>query len=126
MNRVILIGRLTRDPEARTSQGGEPVARFTLAVDRRGRERAADFIGCVAFGKTAESVGQYLRKGSRVGVCGRIQTGSYERDGRKVYTTDVIADEVEFLEIRGVAEAAPEQPAQGGGFTEVEDDDLPF
>ena len=125
MNKVILIGRLTRDPEARTSQGGEPVARFTLAVDRRGRERAADFIGCVAFGKTAESVGQYLRKGSRVGVCGRIQTGSYERDGRKVYTTDVIADEVEFLETRAAAEQAAGEYAPPPQPQEV-DDELPF
>ena len=105
MNKVILMGRLTRDPDIRYSQGENAmaIARYTLAVDRRGRkdgssEQTADFISCVSFGKIAEFAERYLRQGTRIVVCGRIQTGSYtNRDGVKVYTTDVIADKVEFL-----------------------------
>ena len=96
MNKVILMGRLTRDPEVRYSQGEQAtaVARYTLAVDRRFRrdnDQSADFIGCVSFGRTAEFAEKYLRKGTKIAVTGRIQTGSYTNmDGQKVYTTDVV------------------------------------
>ena len=106
MNRVILMGRLTRDPEVRYTQGNEPiaVARYTLAVDRRvrrqdGNEQTADFINIVAFRKAGEFAEKYFRQGMRVLVAGRIQTGSYtNKDGQRIYTTDVIADEQEFAD----------------------------
>ena len=106
MNKVILMGRLTRDPEVRYSQGGEnslAIARYTLAVDRRfkrnGDDQTADFIGCVAFGRNAEFAEKYFRQGLKVVVTGRIQTGSYtNKDGQKVYTTDVVVEEQEFAE----------------------------
>lgn len=97
MNKVILMGRLTRDPEVRYSQGEQvtAVARYTLAVDRRGRnqENSADFIACVAFGKAAEFAERYLHKGTKIVLTGRIQTGSYtNKDGQRVYTTDIVAE----------------------------------
>ncbi|MGN8706128.1 single-stranded DNA-binding protein [Bacillota bacterium HCP3S3_E9] len=104
MNKVILMGRLTKDPEVRQSQGAEPVtiARYTLAVDRRGKKqegKQADFISCVAFGKAGEFAEKYLHKGTKICVSGRIQTGSYTRqDGTKAYTTDVVIEEQEFAE----------------------------
>ena len=103
MNKVILMGRLTRDPEVRYSQGEQAtaIARYTLAVDRRFQrdgDQTADFIGCVAFGKLGEFAEKYLRKGTKVVVTGRIQTGSYtNKDGQKVYTTDVVIEECEFV-----------------------------
>ena len=140
MNSVSLIGRLTRDPEVRYSSGSQTaVAKFTLAVNRpfaKEGEQDADFIGITCFGKTAELVERYMSKGRQVGVTGRIQTGSYEKDGRKVYTTDVIADRVEFLD-RGNAssESSAMQPADDdpfgddqvpAGFAKLTDDDIPF
>ena len=111
MNKVILMGRLTRDPEIRYSQGenSSAVARYTLAVDRRfkrqGDTDTADFISCVSFGKTAEFAERYLKQGTKVGAVGRIQTGSYvNRDGNKVYTTDVVVEELEFAESKNAAE----------------------
>lgn len=107
MNKVILMGRLARDPEVRA--GGETsIARFSLAVDRRfkrqGDEQTADFINCVAFGKTAEFIEKYAHKGTKFVVEGRIQTGSYtNKDGQKVYTTDVIVENVEFAESKNTA-----------------------
>ena len=103
MNKVILMGRLTRDPEVRYSQGEQAtaVARYTLAVDRRGRnqENSADFIPCVAFGKAAEFAERYLHKGTKIVLTGRIQTGSYtNKDGQRVYTTDIVAEDQEFAE----------------------------
>ena len=105
MNKAILLGRLTKDPDIRQSQGAEPVtiARYTLAVDRRQKkqegQQAADFISCVAFGKAGEFAEKYLHKGTKICVSGRIQTGSYTRqDGTKVYTTDVVIEEQEFAE----------------------------
>ena len=105
MNKVILMGRLTRDPNISTANGETmtTVARFTLAVDRRFSkkegEQSADFIGCVAFGRTAEFAERYLRQGIKVAVTGRIQTGSYtNREGQKVYTTDVVLEDIEFAE----------------------------
>ena len=101
------MGRLTRDPETRQS-GETAVARYTLAVDRRKKD-GADFINCVVFGKGAEFAEKYLKKGTKIAVCGRIQTGSYEKDGRKIYTTDVVVDEQEFAESKKAEnENAPE------------------
>ena len=118
MNKVILMGRLTRDPEVRYSQGEQAtaIARYTVAVDRRfrrdGDSQSADFIGCVAFGRQAEFAEKYLRKGIKIALTGRIQTGSYtNRDGQKVYTTDVVVEEQEFAE----SKAASGQ-ASGGGY----------
>lgn len=112
MNRVILMGRLTRDPEVRYSQGERSmaIARYTLAVDRRGRrnqdgnEQTADFINCVAFDRAGEFAEKYFRQGMRVLISGRIQTGSYtNRDGQKVYTTDIIVEDQEFADSKGAA-----------------------
>lgn len=107
MNKVILMGRLTRDPEVRMS-GDTAVARFSLAVDRRFKkdgEQTADFINCVAFGKTGEFIEKYGRKGTKFVVEGRIQTGSYtNKDGQKVYTTDVVVEQIEFAESKASAD----------------------
>lgn len=113
MNRVILCGRLTKDPEVRTSQSGVTTARYSLAVDRRGRqeqgEQSADFISCVAFGKGAEFAEKYLRKGTKILVEGHIQTGSYtNREGQRIYTTDVIIETHEFVEPKQVASQEPD------------------
>ena len=145
MNKVILMGRLTRDPEVRYSQGDEPmaVARYTLAVDRRGRRddnngQNADFISCVAFAKNAEFAEKYLRKGIKIAITGRIQTGSYnDREGRKVYTTDVVIEDQVFAESKssqngqngGNRPAPPEQSDAGDGFMNIPDgidEELPF
>ena len=120
MNKVILMGRLTRDPDVRYSNGEDAmaVARFTLAVDRRmarnkDGEQTADFISCVAFRKTAEFIEKYFRQGTRMVISGRIQTGSYtNRDGQKVYTTDVVVEEVEFAE----SKASQERSGASGGM----------
>lgn len=120
MNVVILMGRLARSPEMRwaQNQGGVTVARFTLAVDRRTSQegqQSADFISCVAFGKTAEFCGNYLGKGSKVALEGRIQTGSYtNRDGQKIYTTDVVAERLEFAESKAASERNQMQAEQRG------------
>lgn len=105
MNKAILVGRLTRDPEIRYTVAGESmcIARYTLAVDRRGKREegqpTADFINCVAFGKNGEFAEKYLRQGTKIAIVGHIQTGSYtNKDGKKVYTTDVVIDEQEFAE----------------------------
>ncbi len=151
MNRVILIGRLTRDPDIRYSQSDQTmaIARYTLAVDRRGRrdnsdgQQTADFISCVAFARQAEFAEKYLRKGTKIAVTGRIQTGSYtNRDGQKVYTTDVIVEDHEFVESKnansggggGSSFAQPEEKpspdsAVGDGFMNIPDgidEELPF
>lgn len=138
MNKVILMGRLTRDPEVRYSQGAQPlaIARYTLTVDRRGSkqgEQSADFINCIAFGKSGEFAEKYLHQGTKIVVTGRIQTGSYtNRDGQKVYTTDVVVEEQEFAESKKNTQPAPE-PAPAGGYEgfmnipdNVEDEGLPF
>lgn len=146
MNKVILMGRLTREPEVRYSQGEQStaVARFTLAVDRRfkrdGDQQTADFIGCVAFGRTGEFLERYCHQGTKLVVEGRIQTGSYtNKDGVRVYTTDVVVENAEFAESKAAAgnneggyQAARPEPisAAGDGFMNipdgVEDEGLPF
>lgn len=121
MNKVILMGRLTRDPDIRYSAGenSTAVARYTLAVDRRFKrdgEPTADFIGCVAFGRSAEFAEKYFRQGLRIVITGRIQTGSYtNREGVKVYTTDVVVEEQEFAESKS-ASAENSGSFGGGGF----------
>ena len=110
MNKTTLLGRLTKDPEVRYTQGEQPVAiaRYTLAVDRKYKkegEPTADFISCVAFGKLGEFAEKYLKKGIKIAVVGRIQTGSYTKeDGTKIYTTDVVVEECEFAESKGNSE----------------------
>lgn len=141
MNKVILMGRLTREPEVRYSGGDNSmaVARYTLAVDRRIKkdgEQAADFISCVAFGKSAEFTEKYLHKGTKMTISGRIQTGSYtNRDGQKVYTTDVIVEEQEFAESKGAGSRntpgseVPTSAAGADGFMNIPDgidEELPF
>ena len=104
MNLVVLTGRLVRDPELKYGQSGMAFCRFTLAVNRMKKDDPADFISCTAFGKTAELIGEYLRKGNNTGVQGRIQTRTYEVNGEKRYGTDVIVDRIEFLESRNSGE----------------------
>lgn len=98
MNHVQLIGRLTKDPDVRYNDKGMCIARYTLAVDRRGKDKGADFISCVAFGKSGEFADKYLHKGTKIAVTGHIQTGSYDGKNGKVYTTDVVIDDHEFCE----------------------------
>ena len=143
MNRVILMGRLTRDPQVRYTQGSNPmaVARYTLAIDRRGRrgqdggEQTADFINCVAFDRAGEFAEKYFHQGMRVLVSGRIQTGSYvNKEGNKVYTVEVILDDQEFADSRGQEVNPQQREVQGNdigdGFMSipdgVEDEGLPF
>lgn len=134
MNKVIIMGRLVRDPEVHYTQGENPtaIARYTLAVDRKVKkegEQSADFIGVVAFGKAAELIEKYCHKGMKLLVTGRIQTGSYtNKDGNKVYTTDVIAEDQEFCESKKTAEEeAPKTDADGFmNVPEADMEDLPF
>ena len=147
MNKVILMGRLTRDPEIRWTTGNPSTAigRYTLAVDRRFKrdgEAAADFISCVTFGKNAEFAEKYLRQGTKIVISGRIQTGSYtNRDGQKVYTTDVVVEEHDFAESRAsqegrqasvpnTANAQQLPPASPDGWVNIPDgladEELPF
>lgn len=141
MNKVILMGRLTREPDVRYTQSNEAsmcVARYTLAVDRRGRRdgQTADFISCVAFGKTGEFAEKYFQKGTKIAISGRIQTGSYtNREGQKVYTTDVVIEEQEFAESKGDFSSSRQQEQQAGytdagdGFMSIPDgidEELPF
>ncbi|MBQ7943550.1 MAG: single-stranded DNA-binding protein [Lachnospiraceae bacterium] len=149
MNKAIIMGRLTRDPEVRYTQGENQmaIARYTLAVDRRfnrgGDENTADFIPCVAFGKAGEFAERYFRKGTKIAVTGRIQTGSYtNKDGVKVYTTEVVVEEQEFAESKGsnnssegnfgggmMSQSAPAPMAAADGFMNIPDgidEELPF
>ncbi len=145
MNRVILVGRLTKDPELRFTPNGVAVATFTLAVNRAFKnaqgETEADFINCVVWRKPAENVSNYLKKGSLAGVDGRVQTRSYEgQDGKRVYVTEVLAESVQFLEPKGNTQEnrsntgqqstpqtrVDEDPFAGGGQIDINSDDLPF
>lgn len=124
MNITVLTGNITKDLELRQTQSGKAWTKFTLAVSRRDDD--ADFIDCMAWGKTAENMVKYLGKGSKIMLTGRIQTGSYERDGRKIYTTEVVASSVEFLNSRKGGEQAQEDDAEFTAPEEVDDDDLPI
>lgn len=134
MNKVILMGRLTRDPDTRWTQGETPtaIARYTLAVDRRYKkeqEQTADFINCVAFGRGAEFAEKHLRKGTKIAITGHIQTGSYiNREGNKVYTTDVIVEYQEFAEKKdATAETKPaEAPDEFIRIPDGLEEELPF
>lgn len=145
MNKVILMGRLTRDPETRwtTGENSMAIARYSLAVDRRGKDKEADFIPCVAFGKAGEFADKYFHQGQRVLVSGRIQTGSYtNKEGQKVYTTDVIIEDQEFADSKQNASESPQSAPKPQayqqstmdfgstqaqqGWTEVDDVGLPF
>ncbi|MCF2682469.1 single-stranded DNA-binding protein [Faecalicatena contorta] len=142
MNKVILMGRLTRDPEVRygTGENSTAVARYTIAVDRRFKrdgEQNADFIGCVAFGRNAEFAEKYLRQGTKIVLTGRIQTGSYtNRDGQKVYTTDIVVEEQEFAESKAAGNGGQNNysrpsaaTSDADGFMNIPDgidDELPF
>ena len=131
MNSVSLIGRLTRDPDVRYKED-MAIARFSLAVARpkmNGKEATSDFPSCIAFGKTAEMIEKYLGKGRLIGVTGRLQTGNYtDKDGKKVYTTDVVIDHVEFLDKKPEGEKPVEKPVESlipEGFAELQED-IPF
>jgi single-strand DNA-binding protein len=145
MNKVILMGRLTRDPDVRNTQGESSmvITRYSLSVDRRGRkgkggEQTADFINCVAFDKAGEFAEKYFRQGMRVLISGRIQTGSYtNKDGVKVYTTDVVVEDQEFADSKGAVAAGDSQSSNQSQYTDtgdgfmiipdgVEDEGLPF
>ena len=137
MNKVVLIGRLTRDPDVRYTQGEEPtaIARYTLAVDRkykRDGETTADFVSCVAFGRQGEFAEKYLHQGIKIAVSGRIQTGSYtNREGRKIYTTDVVVEEHDFCEKKSDSDGyqIPQQQTDSDGFMNIPDgidEELPF
>lgn len=142
MNKVIMVGRLVRDPEVKTTQGSLEVCSFVIAVDRRYKaangERQSDFISCVAWRQLATLLGKYCHKGDRIGIVGNLQSRSYDdKDGRKVYVTEVVVDELEFLELikhtgsapAGSAPAADPVPnPEDNGFYPVYDDDtkLPF
>ena len=140
MNKAILVGRLTRDPEVRYSQGenATAVARYTVAVDRRFKrdgEPTADFIPCVVFGRSAEFAEKYFRQGMRVSISGRIQTGSYtNKEGQRIYTTDVVAEDQEFAESKNAESSgtysnqpAPAPQSGNDGFMPAGDDsELPF
>ena len=139
MNKVILMGRLTRDPEIKYSQNRDDnqmcIGRFTLAVDRRGRrtegQPTADFINCVAFGRQGEFVEKYLKQGTKIALTGHIQTGSYiNKDGQKIYTTDVVIEEMEFAESKKSEPKYSETvPLVEEGFMDIPEgieDELPF
>lgn len=133
-NIVILMGRLTKDPDIRRGEGSSIAARYTLAVDRRfankDGQRETDFISCVAFGKAAEFAEKYMKKGTKMLITGRIQTGSYtNKDGQKVYTTDVIAEDQEFAESKGSGSSNAEPSGADDDFMNIPDsvkDDMPF
>lgn len=136
MNKVILVGRLVKDPDIRYSQGANTncVARYTLAVDRKFKQEGqptADFINCIAFGKLGEFAEKYLRQGIKIAVTGRIQTGSYtNKDGQKIYTTDVVVEEQEFCESKSQSNSQPQPtPSNDNSWMNIPDgveDSLPF
>lgn len=132
MNNVNLIGRLTKDPDTRYTTDNMAVARFTVAVDRYGKDAGADFISCVAFKNTAEFIDKYFRKGMKIGITGHIQTGKYDnKDGKTVYTTDVVVDRAEFVEKKADAPETIGQPTENptDEFMKIPDnidEEIPF
>lgn len=140
-NCVFILGRLTRDPELRYTNSQMAIGRFTVAVNRRltkekrqeaeaNNQPTADFINCIAFGKTAEIIGQYFGKGNKIAITGHIQTGSYEKDGQRIYTTDVVVDSFDFVESNSSStKTNQENTAQDYGFNQAiptSNNDLPF
>ena len=123
MNTVVLVGRTTKDPSISYTPSQTAVAKFNLAV-RRDRAEGADFPSITAFGKLAETIEKYVHKGDKIGVMGHIQTSSYEKDGQKIYTTDVIAEKIEFLNSKSDTQEAPESPHDG--FNKLTNEDIPF
>ena len=132
MNKVLLIGRLTKDPDVRYTQDQKAVGKFTLAVDnirKKDEEHSADFISCTAFGKSAEFAQKYLFKGTKIAIEGRWQTGSYEKDGKKIYTNDCIVERMEFVESKKDGQTEKDPQTDDDGFMKVDDeidDELPF
>ena len=128
MNKWLGMGRLTKDPNVTYAQkDNSAIARFTLAVDRRTKEKAADFISCVAFGKSAEFAEKYLKKGTKIALEGRIQTGSYKnKEGQTVYTTDIVVETMEFAESKSSQDPAPDPEGEFVNIPEGIDDELPF
>lgn len=132
MNKVQIVGRLTRDPEVRTA-GETSIARSSVAVNRRFKNKEggydADFINISAFGKTAEFMEKYFHKGDMIGIVGRITTGSYEKDGARVYTTEVTVEEVEFVGGKGSGDSTAAQKQDSSSFVNIPDgadEELPF
>lgn len=130
MNKVELVGRLTKDPDLRTTQSGKQVIDFTLACDRRTKtedgKREADFIPCQVWEQTADVMHKYCAKGDRIGIVGHIVTGRYEKDGKTVFTVKVRVDELEFLQPKKTTETAQETPPVSGDYIQVDDEELPF
>lgn len=145
MNNATLLGRLTRDPELKYTQSGTAVTRITVAVDRglskekrqvaqANNQPTADFINCIGWGKTAELISNYFSKGNQIGIVGRIQTGSYEKNGQMVYTTDVVINSVSFVESKNANNNANNQPSgysnnepiDDGGYFPIDNNDIPF
>lgn len=126
MNNVVLIGRLTKDPELKYSQAGKAYCRFTVAINREFNREEADFINCLAFGKTAETIAEWLGKGRRIALQGRIQTGSYQNsNGDTVYTTEVVADKFEFID-SSRSETSKNQSYSNNDDVLDDNDDFPF
>lgn len=127
MNNVSLIGNLTRDPEIRWSND-LAIARFSIAINKIGKDKGADFPNIVVFGKQAENCERFLTKGRKVAVQGHIQTGSYEKDGQKIYTTDIVADRIEFLTPHNQEASTPQSYDSDvtKGFEAIDDEDIPF
>ena len=137
-NVVVIIGRFTRDPEVKYSQSGTAVCRFSVAInrgkDKDGNDRGADFPNCIAFGKTAETIGKFFTKGRNIGITGRIQTGNYEKDGIRYYTTDILVDRFDFCDSSGGGQSSGFTRPEGAshnddipeGFEAIDDDDIPF
>lgn len=121
MNLVVLAGRATKEPEVRYGQNNMAIAKYSIAVDR-GRDKGTDFVNITAFDKSAEFAEKYIKKGAKFLITGHIATGSYEKDGKKVHTFDVIADKQEFCESKGTSEAVPQIDFP----VDIEDEDLPF
>ncbi|UBK93106.1 single-stranded DNA-binding protein [Clostridium perfringens] len=134
MNKVVLVGRLTKDPNCNYAASGTAVTRFTLAVNRQFKKDEADFISCIAFGKTAETLGNHMAKGKQVAICGNIRTGSYDKDGTRIYTTDVVIETFDFLGTKDSGQANQGNYDFGGAFSEPDsnmdwvqnDYDMPF
>ena len=120
MNKVSLLGRMTRDAELRYTKDGKAIARFTIAVDRRQKDAGSDFISCTAFGKTAETIQKHIQKGERIALVGSIHTGSYDKNGQKVYTTEIWVDSFDFIE--------PKKKEDQDGFVpaDIDEDEMPF